>query len=405
MRRWCARPASAPIEGSEALKILDIRETAVPVRSSMRNAAFDFGEMTTSVVAVVTDRVAEGRPVVGYAFNGTGRYACGATMRERFIPRLLAEAPDALLDAEGVIDPERCLPVMNRREKPGGDAERAWAIGTIETALWDAAAKARGVPLWSLLARRYGPGSPGERVRCYVGGGWYKPGQTVADLQDEMRRHRDSGYVELKTKVGGLSIEEDRRRIEGVLAIVGDGRNLAVDANGAFDRERALAYAAMLAPYGLRWFEEPVHPLDLALYAEVCGAYAPPIGTGENLYSLQDLTNMVRFGGLRPDRDILQVDPPQAFGIATFVRIVAMAEAAGFSRAQIFPHGGNQMSLAVVGGLGLGGCESYPGVFGAFAGYADDARLEEGWLRLPDRPGIGFEGQSELYAVMKDVGG
>lgn len=75
----------------------------------------------------------------------------------------------------------------------------------------------------------------------------------------------------------------------------------------------------------------------------------------------------------------------------------------GFSRAQVFPHGGNQMSLACVGGLGLVGCEACPGVFGAFAGYADDARVEDGWMRLPDRPGIGFEAQSELYALMRDL--
>ena len=385
------------------MRILDIREAAIPVRSSMRNAVFDFSEMTTSIVAVVTDRVVEGRQVVGFAFNGTGRYACGATMRRRFIPRLLKESPEALLDGDGFVDPETCLAVMQRREKPGGDAERAWAIGTIETAIWDAAAKARGIPLWVLLAQRYGPGTPSGRVFCYVGGGWYRPGQTVADLQEEMRRHRQSGYVMLKTKVGGLSIEEDRRRIEGVLEIAGEGRNLAVDANGAFDRERAFAYADMLAPYGLRWFEEPVAPQDFALYAEVCARYPNAIGTAENLYCLQDVLNMIRFGGLRPDRDIVQVDPPQAFGVSHFVRIVRAAEELGFSRAQVFPHGGNQMSLACVGGLGLGGCEAYPGVFGAFAGYADDARVEDGWMRLPHRPGIGFEAQSELYALMRDL--
>jgi D(-)-tartrate dehydratase len=385
------------------MRITDIREAAIPVRSAMRNAVFDFSEMTTSIVAVVTDRKVEGRPVVGFAFNGTGRYACGATMRQRFIPRLLKEAPEALQDAEGFLDPETCAAVMSRREKPGGDAERAWAIGTIETAIWDAAAKARREPLWSLLARRHGPGTPGGRVFCYVGGGWYHPGQTVADLQEEMRRHRGAGYTMLKTKVGGLALEEDRRRIEGVLQIVGEGSNLAVDANGAFDRDRAFAYADMLAPYALRWFEEPVAPQDFALYAEVCGRYPGAIGTAENLYCLQDVLNMIRFGGLRPDRDILQVDPPQAFGIGHFARIVQAAEAAGFSRAQIFPHGGNQMSLACVGGLGLGGCEAYPGVFGAFAGYADDARVEEGWMRLPDRPGIGFEAQAELYALMRDL--
>ena len=385
------------------MRILEVREAAVPVASSMRNAAFDFSEMTSSVVAVLTDRVAEGRPVVGFAFNSTGRYACGAPMRARFIPRLLAADPETLLDAEGFLDPERALAAMLRREKPGGEAERSVPVGTIETALWDAAAKARGLPLHALLARRYGPGTPGGRVRCYVGGGWYRPGEGVAELQDEIRRHRDSGYRAVKIKVGGAPVVGDLRRIEGALRVLGDPADLAVDANGAFDRARALSYAAALAPLGLRWLEEPAPPHDYALYAEVAAAYAPAIGTGENLYAAQDVLNIIRFGGLRPDRDVLQMDPPQCFGLATFARMVTEAEAVGFDRARVFPHGGNQMSLAAVGGLGLGGCESYPGVFGTFAGFADDARVENGWMRLPDRPGVGFEGQAALYALMRGL--
>jgi L-alanine-DL-glutamate epimerase-like enolase superfamily enzyme len=60
------------------------------------------------------------------------------------------------------------------------------------------------------------------------------------------------------------------------------------------------------------------------------------------------------------------------------------------------------MSLAIAGGFGLGGAESYPGVFGDFGGFADDARLERGYLTLSDRPGIGFEGQSALYRLMRE---
>ena len=76
------------------MRIVDIRETAIPLRSQLANSGFDFSEMTTSVVAVITDVVREGAPVAGFAFNSTGRYACGAPMRERFIPRLLAGIED-----------------------------------------------------------------------------------------------------------------------------------------------------------------------------------------------------------------------------------------------------------------------------------------------------------------------
>jgi L-alanine-DL-glutamate epimerase-like enolase superfamily enzyme len=325
-------------------------------------------------------------------------------MRERFIPRILRADPAALLDDSGTnFDPARALAVMAAREKIGGDAERSIGIGAIEVALWDAVAKIEGQPLYRLLADRYSGGRLPDKVFCYVGGGWYWPGQTLADLQDEMRRHLAAGYTMVKMKVGGLPLAEDCRRIEAVLKVLGHEHRLAVDANGKFDRDSALAYAKALRPFGLRWFEEPCHPLDYALYADIAAAYDAPLATGENLYSIEDVHNLVRFGGLRAGLDLIQVDPPQAYGIAQYARTVAMLEANGWSRTQFYPHGGNQMSLAIAAGFGLGGAESYPGVFGAFGGFADDARVEDGFMTLSDRPGIGFEGQAGLYGLMRKL--
>jgi D(-)-tartrate dehydratase len=386
------------------MRIVDIRERAIPLKSDLKNSSFDFSEMTTSVVAVVTDVVRDGKPVAGFAFNSTGRYACGAQMRERFIPRILRADPKSLVNASGDnLDPEKIVAVMRQREKIGGDAERSIGIGTIEVAVWDAAAKIAGMPLHQLLAERYGNGKVAAKIFCYVGGGWYWPGQTIKDLQDEMRRHLDAGYTMVKMKVGGLPLDEDCRRIEAVQQVLGNEAQLAVDANGKFDRAESLAYAKGLSPFGLRWFEEPCHPLDFSLYAEIASVYAGPLAAGENLYSTQDVQNFVRFGGMRADRDIIQVDPPQAYGIAQYAQTIAMLEREGWARASLFPHGGNQMSLAIAAGLSLGGAESYPGVFGAFGGFADDANVEGGAITLSDRPGIGFEGQAALYAVMKEL--
>src|SRR5215467_10592588 len=386
------------------MRIVDIRERAIPLKSDLKNSSFDFSEMTISVVAVVTDVIREGRPVTGFAFNSTGRYAVGHQMRERFIPRILRADPKTLLDEGGDnLDPEKILAVMRQREKIGGDAERSIGIGTIEVAVWDAVAKIAGKPLYRVLAERYGGGAAPSKVFCYVGGGWYWPGQTTKDLQDEMRRHLDAGYTMVKMKVGGLPLAEDCRRIEAVLAALDGRAALAVDANGKFDRAEALAYAKGLAPFRLRWFEEPCDPLDFALYAEIAAVYDSPLATGENLYSTQDVRNLVRFGGLRAERDVIQVDPPQAYGIAQYARTIAMLEREGWARGSLFPHGGNQMSLAIAAGFGLGGAESYPGVFGAFGGFADDAKVEDGAVNLSDRPGIGFEGQAALYAIMKEL--
>jgi D(-)-tartrate dehydratase len=386
------------------MRIVDIRETAVPLKCQLKNAVFDFSEMTTSVVAVTTDVMRDGRLVTGFAFNSTGRYACGAQMRDRFIPRVLRADSAALVDDSGDnFDPAKILSVMRQREKIGGDAERSVGLGTIEVAVWDAVAKIEGKPLYRVLAERFNGGKVPEKVFCYVGGGWYFPGQTMTDLQDEMRRHLDAGYTLVKMKVGGMPVDDDCRRIEAVLKVLGSENRLAVDANGKFDLQEGLVYAKALKPFGLAWFEEPCHPLDFALYAEIVRAYDAPVSGGENLYSIQDTVNFVRFGCLRPGRDLIQVDPPHCYGFVEYVRMLDTMKTMGWPRTSFYPHGGNQMSLAAAAGLGLAGTESYPGVFGVFAGFADDARVENGMMTLPDRPGIGFEGQAALYAVMKDL--
>ena len=167
------------------MRIVDIRETAIPLKSTLANSSFDFTEMTTSVVAVITDVVRNGKPVCGFAFNSTGRYACGAQMRARFIPRILAADPASLLDASGGnLDGTKIFACMMRREKAGGHSERSIAIGTIEVAVWDAVAKIADKPLRVLLAERFNGGKIPDKVFCYVGGGWYWPGQTIRDLQD-----------------------------------------------------------------------------------------------------------------------------------------------------------------------------------------------------------------------------
>jgi len=167
------------------MRIVDIRERTLPIGSPIRNAYIDFSRMTLSLVAIVTDVVRDGRPVVGYGFNSNGRYGQGALMRERFIPRLLEAEPAALVDDAGTnLDPHRCWARMFSNEKPGGHGERSVAIGTLDMAIWDAVAKIAGMPLFSLLAQRHGSGEVDRRVFVYAAGGYYYPGQDLARLQD-----------------------------------------------------------------------------------------------------------------------------------------------------------------------------------------------------------------------------
>jgi D(-)-tartrate dehydratase len=389
------------------MQITDIRETAIPLNSNLRNAVFDFSQMTTSIVAVITDVIRDGKPVVGYAFNSTGRYACGAQMRARFIPRILDSDPDSLVDeARNNLNPEAILTAMIQGEKPGGHSDRSVGIGTIEVAVWDAIAKIEEKPAYQSIADRYNPGGAKPDMFVYVGGGWYAPGKGIPELLDEMRGYLDMGYTQLKMKVGGASVSEDLERLEAVLALVGnDGWNLAVDANCGLTDDGARAFAKALSPYKLRWYEEPTDPLDFALMAELADIYEPPLATGENLFSQQDMQNLVTFGGMRQNHDVLQIDPPQSYGVVAVARTIEMLNAQGWAAGNsVMPHGGNQMSLHIAAGLGMLLCESYPNTFGMFSGFADNAEIIDGHLKLdPDRPGIGFEAQADLYKVMSEL--
>lgn len=384
------------------MRIVDIREAVVPIASPIRNAYIDFSKMTASVVAVVTDVVRDGRPVVGYGFNSNGRYAASGLLNERFLPRLREADPGTLLDSSGTnLDPHRLWATLMQNEKPGGHGERSVAVGVIDMAVWDAVAKIAGMPLWRLLADRHGDGQADDSVFVYAAGGYYYPGKDLAQLQDEMRRYRAMGYRVVKMKIGGAPLADDLRRIDAVLAVVGDPKNLAVDANGRFDLPTALAYAEALKPYGLFWYEEAGDPLDYALQAALAEVYPHPMATGENLFSHQDARNLCRYGGMRPDRDWLQFDCALSYGLVEYLRTLDAIRAEGFTPRNCIPHGGHQLSLNIAAGLKLGGNESYPEVFAPFGGFADGIAVEDGRVALPQAPGIGFEQKAALIATMR----
>ncbi|MCX5824899.1 MAG: mandelate racemase/muconate lactonizing enzyme family protein [Deltaproteobacteria bacterium] len=388
------------------MRIVDIQEKTVSIASEIRNAYIDFSKMTVSVLALYTDEIRDGRPVVGYGFNSNGRYAQGALLRERFIPRIMAADPKRLICAEeSNLDPFRIWDVMMANEKPGGHGERSVAVGVVDMAVWDAVAKIEGKPLYRLLADRYRGGKADEKVFVYAAGGYYYPGKDLGALKAEMQGYLDMGYRVVKMKIGGAELEEDIRRIECVLGLVGEGERLAVDANGRFDLPTAVAYGKAMARFGLRWYEEPVDPLDYAAHAELARGYAGALATGENLFSFQDARNLLRHAGLRPDQDILQMDPALSYGLVEYLRMQEALKAQGWSPRRCIPHGGHQFALNLAAGLGLGGNESYPFVFAPFGGFADKTRIEDGYISLPETPGIGFEEKSKLIDLIRSLFG
>ncbi|MEY4426658.1 MAG: hypothetical protein RL535_956, partial [Pseudomonadota bacterium] len=169
------------------MKIVDLIESTRPIKSDIRNAYIDFSKMTLSLVAVVTDVIQGGKPVIGYGFNSNGRYGQGSLIRERFRPRVVEAKEGSLLNEAGDnIDPHKVWACMMTNEKPGGHGERSVAVGTIDMAVWDAVAKIEQKPLYELLAQRYGNGVANPRVFVYAAGGYYHPGKGLDGLRSEM---------------------------------------------------------------------------------------------------------------------------------------------------------------------------------------------------------------------------
>ena len=303
------------------MRILEVRDMTSSIASNISNAYIDFSKMTCSVVAVITDQFRNGEQIVGYGFNSNGRYSASGLLRERCIPRINSASPKNLItDKEYNLDPFKIWDILMQNEKPGGHGERSVAVGTIDMAIWDAVAKIADKSRFRHLAEHYNVGKSDEIVWVYAAGGYYYPGKNKNALQDELQSYRDLGYKALKMKIGAASLQEDMARIESALKISGDG-NLCVDANGRFDLELALTYAKQIKQYDLFWFEEAGDPLDFELQSQLATRYELPLATGENLFSHQDARNLIRYGGLRKDRDWLQFDCALSYGSVSYTHL------------------------------------------------------------------------------------
>ena len=386
------------------MKITKIIEETKSISSNIKNAYIDFSKMTISLVAVCSDIKRNGKPLIGYGFNSNGRYGQGHLIRERFVPRLLEANPDEILNEEKTnFDPTKMWNLMMRNEKPGGHGERSVAVGTIDMAIWDLVSKIEQKPLFQMLADKYGNGSANRKVFVYAAGGYYWPDQGIQGLTDEIKKYLDLGYSVVKKKIGGASLSEDCARIEAVLKILGPNDKLAVDANGRFDLKTAIKYGKELSNYDLFWYEEPGDPLDFELHKELSNVYPGPLATGENLFSVHDAKNLIRYAGMRKEKDWLQFDCALSYGLVEYLKIIKMLKEYNWDISRCIPHGGHQMSLAIAAGLGLGGNESYPDLFQPYGGFPDGVKVEKSIVTLPEIEGIGFEGKSDLFAVMKDM--
>ncbi|MFL5578555.1 MAG: enolase C-terminal domain-like protein [Gemmatimonadaceae bacterium] len=386
------------------MRIIDIREHTIPV-ARYADVATAPGGLTTSLVSVTTDVVRNGRTVVGYGFASVGRYGQGGLIRERFAPRLLAAAGRQLSSADGGdLDPLACWAAMMAGEKPGGHGERCVAVGTLDMAIWDAAAKIADAPLCRFIQRRLGMDDwLLSRVPVYAGGGYPYPENDLERLSEEIRRFLDLGFTHAKIKIGAADVGSDLRRVDVAASLLGAEARLAVDAMNVYTPETAPAVVAALAGRKLWWFEDPCDPLDFETQARVAELCPFPIAVGEALFSLAEAKLLDRHGGVHRDRDILVFDPVHCYGLTGYLQIVDWLLGRGWRRTAFWPHGGSLFCQHIVAALGLGGAEINPVAFAPFRGLAEGQTLTDGEVSLPDGPGIGFETHREIRAALEPI--
>ncbi|MAM67791.1 MAG: mandelate racemase [Rhodospirillaceae bacterium] len=384
------------------MRIIEIREKPVSLSDPMSNAAINFQEMTASAVAIVVDAGHKGT-FTGYGFSSVGRYAQSGLIAERFAPRL--KALEEVEGADGGLDPVRGWAAMMANEKPGGDGDRAGAVGVLDMALWDVAAKIEGTPLWRILSERYNEDRHHDLVPVYATGGHYYPDGDLEALREEIRGYTDQGYERIKIKCGQGDLADDCSRIEAALSVLdGDGSRLAVDVNcmcstSGDTQEMADAYS----PYGLSWIEEPGHPHDFELLKALTDYYEGAIATGENLFSMSETYNLLIYGGLRGDRDLIQVDPALSYGMVEYANIVKLSEAGEWPRSQMVPHAGHLLAYHAVAGLSLGAHEIAARPDFILGGLQEDVMVADGHATLSQTPGVGFESHPKLWKVLQTL--
>ncbi|MGA2943974.1 MAG: enolase C-terminal domain-like protein [Xanthobacteraceae bacterium] len=378
------------------MRIVAADARTVRLSAPVRNSAIDFEDMTASALVLRTDARRHGKSVVGLAFDSIGRYDHSGLLRDRFVPRLLAADPRDYADDDGGIDPSRVWAILMKNEKPGGHGERCGAVGLIDAALWDLAAKRAEVPLWHYLSRLEGAEGP-PTAAVYVSGGHYRAENDVECLCEDVRRAMADGHRRFKIKIGGKEMGADLKRIEAVLRILEPQMHLAVDANSGFDLDNALNCVEALGSYPLMWLEEPLNPLDYESHRELAARSKMPLAVGENLFSVDDARNLLRYGGLRRDRDLLQFDISLSYGIVEYRRILVELAEQGWQRSQCAPHAGHLLAFNAVAGLGLGIAEAAMDTTSLFGRLTSGIEIAAGTARLPEAVGTGFE-ETSVYA-------
>ena len=360
------------------MKVTDVRmETYRWKRTRpIRNGRYVYPTAGLDVVKVETD---EGVTGIGLA---------GAVQEAEDIGRSILDHLKQYAMGQDPFDTERIWDDMWQPKLVGRRGITTRVISGIDIALWDIKGKVTGRPVYKML------GGFTDKVPVYIAGGYYEEGKGLEELAAEMEESVSMGARAIKMKIGGAPINEDVERVRIVRESVGPNVKVMVDANCAYRHYEAIQIARKMEKYDIFWFEEPVNPDDYEGHKLVSQATTIPVATGENEYTRYGFRDLIE----NRCAAILQPDALVMGGITEFMKVAAMAQAHDLP---VAPHGNQDVHVHLVSAIPNGlTVEYYRGSTDPMWGkmFKETLQVEDGFVRPPDRPGIGIELNEDALA-------
>ncbi len=326
------------------------------------------GEMTNFELITVRLKADSGEEGVGFTYTtGVGGAAIRSLIERELTPVLLS------LDEDRI---EQLWEKMWwRLHYVGRGGLAAFAISTIDIALWDLKARRRDMPLWRFL------GGHDPRVLAYAGG--IDLHFTLEQLQQQTQRNLENGFRAIKMKVGRPRLTEDLDRVAAIREVVGEDIPLMVDANMRWSVEEAIRASRKMVAHNVFWLEEPTIPDDVPGHVRIAQEGALPIATGENMHTLYEFRRMIEAGGVSfPEPDVSNCG-----GITVWLKVAHVAEAHNLP---VTSHGVHDLHVHLLAAVPNNSYLEAHG-FGLERFMAEPMRIEEGFATAPDRPGHGVE--------------
>jgi len=287
------------------IRRIELIPIVVPLAREYRGSYYRMTQRATIITRVVTD---EG--IVGTAYAADEDKTLrdiAAVIRDEITPRLVGE--NAFMYARCW---ERAHPVTfdQLRDRRIGLV----ALACVDLAIWDAIGKALGRPLWQLW------GGYRDRMPVNIIGGYY--GGDAAQIHDEVAEWRAMGFRGCKFKVGGVSPEDDARRVHAAREAAGDDFVITIDANQGYRLADALELCRRLADANIRWFEEPcMWANDRRDMREIRARGGIPVCAGQSEHSPSACRDLMEAGSI----DVCNFDASWSGGATNWLRMAALS--------------------------------------------------------------------------------